>query len=74
MLRKQIFISSMAITLTEIETGTQYPLREIPPVSSATVTQTERNQGQERKKEGSSRLGNTGGGGWGEKALVDKWG
>lgn len=49
MLRKQIFTSSMAITLTETETGTQYPLGEIPPVSSSTVTHTEEPRAGKKK-------------------------
>ena len=40
----------MVITLKVDEATTQYPMVEISPISSATVTQTEMSQGQEKEK------------------------
>lgn len=40
----------MVITIMMVGTMTQYPLVEISPLSSATVTQTEMSQGQEKRK------------------------
>lgn len=40
----------MVITIMMVGTTTQYPLVEISPITSATVTQTEKSQGQEKRK------------------------